>query len=73
MRATIKSILHYWFTAVGWALGLTDYLLPEPEGTEGQNGNDLVYAENRAIVGLHPQDVNRVVEEDDGDEQADSE
>ncbi|CAH1420343.1 unnamed protein product [Lactuca virosa] len=73
LRATIKSILHYWFTAVGWALGLTDYLLPEPEGTEGQNGNDLVYAENRAIVGLHPQDVNRVVEEDDGDEQSDSE
>lgn len=76
LRATIKSILHYWFTAVGWALGLTDYLLPEPEDTEGQNGNENLYAqnaENRAIVGLHPQDVNRVVEEDDGDEQSDSE
>ncbi|KAI3509502.1 hypothetical protein L1887_24831 [Cichorium endivia] len=76
LRATIKSILHYWFTGVGWALGLTDYLLPEPEDTEGQNGNEILYAQNaqnRAIVGLHPQDVNRVVEEDDADEQSDSE
>ncbi|KAI3753117.1 hypothetical protein L2E82_25162 [Cichorium intybus] len=76
LRATIKSILHYWFTGVGWALGLTDYLLPEPEDTEGQNGNENLYAQNaqnRAIVGLHPQDVNRVVEEEDTDEQSDSE
>ncbi|XP_030523105.1 probable E3 ubiquitin ligase SUD1 isoform X2 [Rhodamnia argentea] len=31
LRSTIKSLLHYWFTAVGWALGLTDFLLPRPD------------------------------------------
>ena len=40
LRATIKSLLRYWFTAIGWALGLTDFLLPRPEDTVGQdNGN----------------------------------
>ena len=40
LRTTIKSLLRYWFTAVGWALGLTDFLLPRPEDTTGQdNGN----------------------------------
>lgn len=40
LRTTIKSLLRYWFTAVGWALGLTDFLLPKPEDTVGQdNGN----------------------------------
>ncbi|GLU03229.1 hypothetical protein SLE2022_204370 [Rubroshorea leprosula] len=40
LRTTIKSLLHYWFTAVGWALGLTDFLLPRPEENGGQeNGN----------------------------------
>lgn len=36
LRTTIKSLLRYWFTAVGWALGLTDYLLPKPEDNGGQ-------------------------------------
>ncbi|KAE8670004.1 putative E3 ubiquitin ligase SUD1 [Hibiscus syriacus] len=36
LRTTIKSLLHYWFTAVGWALGLTDFLLPRPEENGGQ-------------------------------------
>ncbi|KAI4342341.1 hypothetical protein MLD38_026979 [Melastoma candidum] len=36
LRTTIKSLLHYWFTAVGWALGLTEYLLPRPEETSAQ-------------------------------------
>lgn len=41
LRATIKSLLHYWFTAIGWALGLTDFLLPRPEdGGAQENGND---------------------------------
>lgn len=35
-RATIKSLLHHWFAAVGWALGLTDFLLPKPEENGGQ-------------------------------------
>ncbi|CAK7329906.1 unnamed protein product [Dovyalis caffra] len=40
LRTTIKSLLHYWFTAVGWALGLTDFLLPGAEENGGQdNGN----------------------------------
>nr|KJB32344.1 hypothetical protein B456_005G236600 [Gossypium raimondii]KJB32346.1 hypothetical protein B456_005G236600 [Gossypium raimondii] len=37
LRATIKSLLRYWFTAVGWALGLTDFLLPSPEENGGQD------------------------------------
>ncbi|KAK4757468.1 hypothetical protein SAY87_018769 [Trapa incisa] len=40
LRSTIKCLLHYWFTAVGWALGLTDFLLPRPENIVPQeNGN----------------------------------
>lgn len=40
LRTTIKSLLRYWFTAVGWALGLTDFLLPRPEDNGVQdNGN----------------------------------
>ncbi|XP_048231358.1 probable E3 ubiquitin ligase SUD1 isoform X2 [Ricinus communis] len=40
LRTTIKSLLRYWFTAVGWALGLTDFLLPRYEDNGGQdNGN----------------------------------
>ena len=39
LRTTIKSLLRYWFTAVGWALGLTDFLLPRPEENGGQEEN----------------------------------
>jgi E3 ubiquitin-protein ligase MARCH6 len=35
-RATIKALLHHWFAAIGWALGLTDFLLPKPEENSGQ-------------------------------------
>jgi E3 ubiquitin-protein ligase MARCH6 len=35
-RATIKTLLHHWFAVVGWALGLTDFLLPKPEENSGQ-------------------------------------
>ncbi|VAI81210.1 unnamed protein product [Triticum turgidum subsp. durum] len=41
-RATIKALLHHWFAVIGWALGLTDFLLPKPEenaaGQENWNG-----------------------------------
>lgn len=37
LRTTIKSLLHYWFTAVGWTLGLTDFLLPRAEDNNGQD------------------------------------
>ncbi|XP_019243432.1 PREDICTED: probable E3 ubiquitin ligase SUD1 isoform X2 [Nicotiana attenuata] len=70
LRTTMKSLLCYWFTAIGWALGLTDFLLPHPEYNGGQeNGNgDQVRLErmhaphgvpDRALVGLAPDDVNR--------------
>ncbi|XP_039063056.1 probable E3 ubiquitin ligase SUD1 [Hibiscus syriacus] len=36
LRTTIKSLLRHWFTAVGWALGLTDFLLPRPEENGAQ-------------------------------------
>ncbi|XWS54776.1 hypothetical protein CRYUN_Cryun10bG0118300 [Craigia yunnanensis] len=39
LRTTIKSLLRYWFTAVGWALGLTDFLLPRPENGGQENAN----------------------------------
>ncbi|KAH9626059.1 hypothetical protein KSS87_001984 [Heliosperma pusillum] len=41
LKTTIKSVLRHWFTAVGRALSLTDYLLPQPEDTIAQdNGAD---------------------------------
>lgn len=72
LRATIKSLLRYWFTGVGWALGLTDFLLPRPEDNGGQeNGivdpvrQDRLHAQHgghdRALVGyVGPDDLNRV-------------
>ncbi|KAL6549311.1 putative E3 ubiquitin ligase sud1 [Orobanche hederae] len=42
LRTTIKSLLRYWFTAVGWALGLADFLLPVPEDNSVQEN---AYAE----------------------------
>ncbi|XP_059652910.1 probable E3 ubiquitin ligase SUD1 isoform X2 [Cornus florida] len=71
LRTTIKSLLRYWFTAVGWALGLTDFLLPKPEDNGGQetgNGEpvrqDRLHvqqgAQDRALVGLAaPDNLNR--------------
>ncbi|KAH9331546.1 hypothetical protein KI387_003654, partial [Taxus chinensis] len=35
-RATFKMILFHWFSAVGWMLGLSDFLLPNPEDRDGQ-------------------------------------
>ncbi|XP_049389600.1 probable E3 ubiquitin ligase SUD1 isoform X1 [Solanum stenotomum] len=65
LRTTIKSLLRYWFTAVGWSLGLTDFLLPRPEDNGRQeNGNgdqgrqDRFQAPHgvpdRALVGFAP-------------------
>ncbi|KAI3704055.1 hypothetical protein L1987_74262 [Smallanthus sonchifolius] len=61
LKATIKSLLHYWFTAVGWALGLTNYLLPSPEDdNEQENGNGDPVRQDRGVVGyLAPEDLNR--------------
>ncbi|GJZ15969.1 probable E3 ubiquitin ligase SUD1 isoform X2 [Tanacetum coccineum] len=86
LRATIKSVLRYWFTALGWALGLTDFLLPRPEDNAGQENrnqgpvrHDGLHArlgnQDRAIVGfVAPRDMNETGHaEADGDEQSDSE
>ncbi|KAI3708014.1 hypothetical protein L2E82_37008 [Cichorium intybus] len=76
LRATIKSLLRYWFTAVGWALGLTDFLLPSPEDEGGQeNGNGQQGGQDRAVVGyLAPQDLNQnPTEEANSDEESESE
>eukprot|EP00249_Psilotum_nudum_P023520 c28905_g1_i2 orf=77-3538(+) len=35
-RATIKVVLFHWFSMVGWALGLTKFLLPGPEDRNEQ-------------------------------------
>ncbi|KAL1564483.1 putative E3 ubiquitin ligase sud1, variant 2 [Salvia divinorum] len=65
LRHTLKSLLRYWFTAVGWALGLTDFLLPKPEDNgEHENGNaDMGRHErgHRQAVGQERalEDVNR--------------
>ncbi|XP_004290591.1 PREDICTED: probable E3 ubiquitin ligase SUD1 [Fragaria vesca subsp. vesca] len=57
LRATIKSLLRYWFTAVGWALGLTDFLLPRHEDNVGQeNGNAEPGRQDRLQVQLGLQD-----------------
>uniref|UniRef100_A0A0D9WSF8 RING-type E3 ubiquitin transferase n=1 Tax=Leersia perrieri TaxID=77586 RepID=A0A0D9WSF8_9ORYZ len=70
-RATIKALLHHWFAAVGWALGLTDFLLPRQEengGQENWNGR----ADNNNVRG-NANDGNEVAEESDVDDQGDSE
>ncbi|MCL7023688.1 hypothetical protein MKW94_010290 [Papaver nudicaule] len=55
LRATVKAILRHWFKAVGWALGLTDFLLPKPEDNGGQEAgnverNDRLHGVDRAGV-----------------------
>ncbi|GAA0163321.1 ubiquitin-protein ligase [Lithospermum erythrorhizon] len=69
LRTTIKSLLRYWFTAIGWSLGLTEFLLPRPEengGQENGNGNpgrqDMVHGrldEGWGFGGLAADEVNR--------------
>lgn len=83
LRSTVKSLLRYWFTAVGWALGLTEFLLPRPEdnaGQENRNGeagrqdriqqDQAIIAAEDAVRAPHTSDI---VEEYDADEQSDSE
>uniref|UniRef100_A0A0D6QUN6 RING-type E3 ubiquitin transferase n=1 Tax=Araucaria cunninghamii TaxID=56994 RepID=A0A0D6QUN6_ARACU len=35
-RATFKTVLFHWFSAVSWMLGLSDFLLPNPEDRDGR-------------------------------------
>ncbi|OVA15638.1 zinc finger protein [Macleaya cordata] len=41
LRPTIKALLRQWFTTVGWALGLTDFLLPRTEVIGGQENMNV--------------------------------
>lgn len=80
LRTTIKSLLRYWFTAVGWALGLTDFLLPRPDDNGNQeNGNGERGRQERLQIvqaGVHDQgmvpfagdDLNRVTNADAGED-----
>lgn len=63
LRKKIKYLLRYWFTAVGWALNLTEFLLPPPEDNNGQeHGNgqpvrhdrqqEQIGGQDRALIGL---------------------
>ncbi|KAL6580007.1 putative E3 ubiquitin ligase sud1 [Orobanche minor] len=56
LRTTIKSLLRYWFTAVGWALGLADFLLPVPEDNSVQENS---YAEPLRLDRREPQLVDK--------------
>nr|PNR39211.1 hypothetical protein PHYPA_019489 [Physcomitrium patens] len=47
-RATIKSVLFHWFSTVGWALGLSEFLLPGAEEANGVGGNN---EEERGVGG----------------------
>ncbi|XP_003607923.2 probable E3 ubiquitin ligase SUD1 isoform X1 [Medicago truncatula] len=80
LRTTIKSLLRYWFSAVGWALGLTDFLLPRPDDNGNQeNGNGERGRQERLQIvqaGVHDQgmvpfagdDLNRVTNADAGED-----
>ncbi|MFS7920102.1 putative Zinc finger, RING-CH-type, Zinc finger, RING/FYVE/PHD-type [Helianthus anomalus] len=49
LKATIKSLLRYWFTSIGGALGLTDFLLRSPEDDNGQENGQLG-GQDRAVA-----------------------
>ncbi|KAL5200719.1 hypothetical protein ABZP36_021922 [Zizania latifolia] len=55
-RATIKTLLHHWYAAVGWALGLTDFLLPRHEENGGEEnwngraGRDMVHGGREVVA-----------------------
>ncbi|KAI3991135.1 hypothetical protein MKX01_022356 [Papaver californicum] len=73
LRATVKALLCHWFKALGWALGLTDFLLPKSEDNGGQETGNVerndrlrdvnrcgVGQQDRALVALvAPEDRNR--------------
>ena len=41
-KATIKTVLLYWFSSMGWALGLSEFLLPATEEANDQGGGEVV-------------------------------
>ena len=68
LRKKIKSLLRYWFTAVGWALNLTEFLLPPPEDNSGQehgNGQPLRQDRQQAQIGGQDRAFGGIVAHDD--------
>ncbi|CAA0807511.1 Probable E3 ubiquitin ligase SUD1 [Striga hermonthica] len=64
LRHTLKSLLRYWFTAVGWALGLTEFLLPRPDDNGGNdNGNGDMGRHDRVQVQADDHEHMRVLED----------
>lgn len=71
-RATIKALLRRWFTAVGWALGLTDFLLPRSEENgRPENGNVEIMRDRlhdaRQALGQHRQPLAQPIAVEDHD------
>lgn len=55
-RATIKTVLLHWFSFLGWALGLSEFLLPGAEdgGNQAERGNGRQERGNDAVLdGIH--------------------
>ncbi|XP_072962231.1 probable E3 ubiquitin ligase SUD1 [Typha angustifolia] len=78
-RSTIKVLLHHWFAVVGWALGLTDFLLSRSEENVGQeNGNagaarrDRMHDGREVGVGLHDQRLIPHIALEDNDRRGDA-
>ncbi|PIA56553.1 hypothetical protein AQUCO_00700713v1 [Aquilegia coerulea] len=61
LRTTIKAFLRQWFTAVGWALGLNDFLLPRPEDSRQEAGNEEGNDRLRDAALMAPEVQNRVM------------
>ncbi|KAK1269194.1 hypothetical protein QJS04_geneDACA006384 [Acorus gramineus] len=52
-RATIKAILRQWFQAVGWALGLTEFLLPRLDDNGGQENGNVQVGRQARLLEVH--------------------
>ncbi|CAM8935336.1 unnamed protein product [Rhodiola kirilowii] len=66
LRTAVKSLLHHWFTVVGWALGLTNFLLPrndengahENRNAEPRRHNRFPQQEQAIVLGAADDDPN---------------
>ncbi|KAG0495508.1 hypothetical protein HPP92_000199 [Vanilla planifolia] len=52
-RSAIKAILRRWFIAVGWALGLTDFLLPRPDDNGRLENHDNEVLRRDRLLDAH--------------------
>lgn len=84
-KATIKTVLSYWFSAIGWALGLSEFLLPGAEEANDQGrgaraqepprggAQDFNQVQAPAVVDNVNGSLNASAVESDADDQNDSE